>query len=55
MYKSRLSIGRSRVKMGLSQSWRNMAKKMFNFDTMPNALVTLFVMATTAGWADVVV
>jgi hypothetical protein len=28
---------------------------MFNFDNMPNALVSLFVMATTAGWADVVV
>jgi hypothetical protein len=28
---------------------------MFNFDNMPNALVSLFVMATTAGWSDVVV
>lgn len=30
--------------------WQNF---VYNFDNIPNALVTLFVMATTAGWQDV--
>lgn len=30
--------------------WQNF---VYNFDNIPNALVTLFVMTTTAGWQDV--
>ena len=29
--------------------------QIYNFDDIPNAMVTLFVMATTAGWQDVLV
>jgi len=32
--------------------WMN---QIYNFDDIPNAMVTLFVMATTAGWQDVLI
>jgi hypothetical protein len=32
--------------------WLN---NIYTFDDIPNAMVTLFVMATTAGWQDVLV
>jgi hypothetical protein len=27
--------------------------KIYNFDDVPNAIITLFVMSTTAGWSDI--
>ena len=27
--------------------------RIYNFDNIPNAIITLFVMSTTAGWTDV--
>ncbi len=38
--------------LNLGGLWEN---RLFNFDNMPNALTSLFVMSTPAGWADVVV
>jgi hypothetical protein len=36
--------------LGAGGEWIN---QIYNFDNIPNAIITLFVMSTTAGWKDV--
>ena len=36
--------------MNTGAEWRN---KDYNFDSIQNAMVTLFIMSTTAGWSEV--